>query len=106
MAAPWNPPVKNQDFEIDVALKDAADPRSFKINPTLAAGDVTVVKDHATGAPSNITTLPSVLNASWPTVKLALSATEMNADVVTVLFADQTSPKEWCDLLLSIPTTA
>lgn len=105
MAAPWNPPKKNEDFECDVALEDYANPGKLKVNPTLAAGDVTVVKDHGTGAPSNITTLPSVLNTSWPTVKLALSSTEMNADVVTVLFKDQTSPPEWSDLIISIPTT-
>lgn len=38
-------------------------------------------------------------------VKITLSNTEMNADVVTVVCIDQTSPKEWADLVFSIPTT-
>lgn len=105
MAAPYNPPKKNEDFEFDIALRDYTNPGRFKVNPTLAAGDVTVVKDHSTSAPSNITTLPSVLHTSWPTVKVALSATEMNADVVTILFRDQTDPPEWSDHEISIPTT-
>jgi hypothetical protein len=105
MAAPFNPPKKNEDFEFNLALEEYAAPGRFKINPTLAAGDVTVVKDHSTSAPANIATLPTVLNTSWPTIKVALSATEMNADVVTILFRDQTAPPEWADFEISIPTT-
>jgi hypothetical protein len=30
----------------------------------------------------------------------------MNCDYVSVAFIDQTSPKEWADLFISIPTTA
>ena len=103
MAAPFNPPVKNQDFEIQVCLEDYANPGNFKVNPTLAAGDVKVVKDG--GASANVTTLAAVEPASGVFVTLFLSATEMNADVVSVSFIDQTSPKEWSDLMISIPTT-
>jgi hypothetical protein len=106
MAAPWNPPVKNEDFEFNVGLPDMSASGRYRVNPTLAAGDVKIIKDHGTGTPSNITTLPSVLNTSWPTVKVALTNTEMNADIVTILFRDQTDPPEWADLLISIPTTS
>lgn len=104
MSGPYNPPKKNEDFFIQVALEDYANPGNFKSNPTLAAGDVKVVKDG--GATANITTLPSVSPASSVFVTLTLSATEMNCDYVSVAFIDQTSPKEWVDLIISIPTTA
>lgn len=104
MAAPYNPPVKNEDFEVQVALEDWANPGSFKSNPTLAAGDAKVSKDG--GALANLTTLPVVEPASSALVTIALSSTEMNADVVTVILVDQTSPKEWADLVISIPTTS
>lgn len=100
MTAPYNPPIKNQDFSVDIGLEDMANPGRFKSSPTLAAGDVKVRGD--SGAFSNITTLPT---ATGKAVKVDLSATEMNADVVTVLFADQTDPPEWADFMFSIPTT-
>lgn len=103
MAAPYNPPVKNEDFKIRVALEDYANPGNFKSNPTLAAGDFKIDKDG--GGLSNLATLPSVSPASTVCVLVELSSTEMNADVVTLVFIDQTSPKEWADLVISIPTT-
>lgn len=104
MAAPYNPPVKNQDFVVRIALKDAADPRSFKSNPTIAAGDFKVAVDAT--ALANLSTLPTVSPASTVLVLITLSAAEMNGDVITLVCVDQTSPKEWCDFVLSIPTTA
>ena len=58
------------------------------------------------GALSNLTTLPVNEPASSVLVTIALSSTEMNADVVSVVCIDQTSPKEWADLVISIPTTS
>ncbi len=103
-AAPYNPPVKNQDFAIQIALEDYANPGNFKSNPTIAAGDFKVAKDG--GALANLTTLPSVAPASSVLVTISLSSTEMNADVVSVVCIDQTAPKEWADFVISIPTTA
>lgn len=104
MAAPYNPPVKGEDFVIRIALRDAATPSRMKSNPTIAAGDFQVDKDGAGLA--NLGTLPSVDPASSKLVKITLSSTEMNADVVTVICSDQTSPPEWADLVFSIPTTS
>lgn len=104
MAAPYNPPIKNEDFVIRIALKDCLDPRSFKSNPTLASGDFKVDKDG--GGLTNLATTPSVDPASTVLVKITLSATEMNADVVSIVGIDQTATKEWCDFVLSIPTTS
>lgn len=107
MAAPYNPPKKNEDFIVYVALEDPANPGSFKANPTLAAGDVKVSKDG--GALANIAEGSGVLTVTpaasiW--VKVVLTATEMNCDNVSLQFIDQTSPKEWADYSLHIPTTA
>lgn len=104
MAAPWNPPTKNEDFEFDVCLEDYVNGGLFKSNPTLASGDVKISKDN--GALANITTLPSVNPASSKLVDVALTSTEMNADKVTIIFSDQTSPPEWCDYAITILTTA
>lgn len=103
MAAPYNPPKKGEDFVVYVALQDAANPLRNRADPTLATGDVKVKKD--AGALTNITTLPAVDNAGERMVKLALTAIEMNADVVTVDFHDQTADPEWADKVISIPTT-
>ena len=104
MAAPWNPPKRAEDFQVQVSLEDYASPGNFKSAPTLAAGDVKVSKDG--GALANLNTLPSVAPAASVLVTMLLSATEMTADMVSVVFVDQTSPKEWADFVLSIPTTA
>lgn len=104
MAAPYNPPVKGEDFVIYIALSKASDPSRFQADPTIAAGDFKVKKD--AGSPANLTTLPAVDSAGEVSVKITLSATEMNADNVTIIGVDQTDPPEWADFLLSIPTTA
>lgn len=103
MAAPYNPPNKNQDFLIRIALEDFTNPGSFKANPTIAAGDFKVTIDGA--ALANLSTLPSVSPAGSILVLLTLSAAEMNGDVITIVGIDQTSPKEWSDFVISIPTT-
>lgn len=103
MVAPYNPPVKNEDFIMYITLSDYFDSGSFKSNPTIAAGDFKVSKDG--GALTNLTTLPTVTPASSVMVKIELSATEMNADNVTIVAVDQTDPKEWCDFAVNIVTT-
>ncbi len=104
MAAPYSPPVKNEEFKIRVSLEDYANPGNFKSSPTIAAGDFKVDKD--AGGLNNLATLPTVSPAASVCVLIELSATEMNADVVTIVCIDQTSPKEWADLVIAIPTTA
>lgn len=80
-----------------------ANPGQFKFSPTIASGDFKVDKDG--GGLNNLSTLPSVDPPSTVLVKITLSGAEMNADVVTVVCIDQTSPKEWADMIFSIPTT-
>jgi hypothetical protein len=104
MAAPYNPPIKNEEFKVRISLEDYVNPGNFKAAPTIAAGDFKVDKDGA--GLNNLTTLPTVSPAAGVLVLIELSATEMNADVVTVVCIDQTSPKQWSDLVISIPTTS
>lgn len=104
MASPYNPPVKGEDFICRVSLGDMATPGRHKSAPTIAAGDFKVDKDG--GGLTNLSTLPSVDPAASKLVKITLSSTEMNADVVTVICSDQTDPPEWADLTICIPTTA
>lgn len=103
MAAPYNPPKKNEDFVIRIALNDYNNPGEFKANPTIAAGDFKVSIDG--GALANLATLPSVSPASSIWVLITLSASEMNGDSIVIQGIDQTAPKEWSDWALSIPTT-
>lgn len=109
MTAPYNPPVKNENFALKIALGDASIPGSFKANPTIAAGDFKV-ETWDGGSPGsalgNLITLPSVDPSGSVLVLIQLSAAEMNGDVVTIVGIDQTSPKEWNDFVLSIPTTS
>lgn len=104
MAAPYNPPKKNEDFLIRIALEDYANPGNLKSAPTIAAGDFKVAVDAT--ALANLGTLPTVSPSSTVLVLITLSASEMNGDVITLVCIDQTAPKEWADLVISIPTTA
>ena len=104
MAAPYNPPVKNQDFIFMTTLEDYALPGNFKVNPTIASGDFNISKDG--GAFGTLTTLPSVAPAGSVAVKVTLSSDEMNADYLLVTGIDQTSPKEWADFSVCIVTTS
>ena len=104
MAAPYNPPVKNEEFKVRIALAAFAVPGTFKASPSIAVGDFKVDKDGA--GLVNLSTPPTVSPAASVCVLVELAAGEMNADVVTVVGIDQTSPKEWCDFVLSIPTTS
>jgi hypothetical protein len=104
MAAPYNPPKKNEDFNFAIALEDLANPGRYKSNPTIAAGDFTISKDYAAFA--NLATLPDVEPNSTYQVRLQLSSTEMNADVIFILAHDQTDPPEWADWSFCILTTA
>lgn len=75
----------------------------FQDNPTLAAGDVIVIKDGVLDG--NIDTLPTAVASATRVLVVALSVAEMTADNVTVLFHDAAGA-EWCDLVVNVQTTA
>lgn len=104
MAAPYNPPVKNQDMIFYIQLQDMARPGRFKVNPTIAAGDFKISGDD--GALANLATLPSVSPAGSTWVKITINSTEKNVDNAKIQGVDATDPPEWADWGVCIPTTA
>lgn len=86
-----------------VPLIDAVSRPSYKASPTLAAGDVKIIR-HTGGAwnVANIGTLPAIVDASaTKQILVTLTATEMTSDnldyPIIVQFIDQTATKEWDD---------
>ena len=96
------PPKKATELIFYLGLPSAGTSGTFQINPTLAVGDVKVSKDG--GALANITTLPTVEPASSKMVKVTLSASEMDADNIAVVFSDQTATDEWQETIVNIHT--
>jgi len=94
------PPLKNSAYSFEVPLEPAGGDDAFQSNPTLAEGDVKVSKDG--GSFANITTLPTAIDAG-SVVTVALSADEMNADRIVVLFHDAAGD-EWRDAFAEVFT--
>lgn len=101
--ATYVPAKRGVAYRTWVGLVSQATRPQFQSSATLAAGDVKVSKDG--GALANLTTLPVVTPAASKLVQVDLSATEMTADIVTVIFSDAAGA-EWDDLILVIPTVA
>ena len=95
-------PLRKVAYTTYVTLTQRADGNLFQQAPTLASGDVKVIKDG--GLEANIATLPTVSPAGQYTVKVDLSATEMDAEVVVVRFSDAAGA-EWADLAITIETS-
>jgi len=98
----FNPPIRGQTFITYVKLKSRSDPNVFQLDPTLAAGDVKIEKDGV--LIGNLATLPTVTPAGGTSVKVTLSATEMDADNIVVTFLDAAG-SQWCDAALVIQPT-
>lgn len=92
---------KAQAYTFSAYLESASTDNSFQSNPTLATGDVKVIKDG--GAAANIATLPTVTPAGGTRVQVALSASEMDADLVDVIFLDAAGG-EWFTVTYTIET--
>lgn len=75
-------PVRGIAYEFYISLIDEDNSPDFKVNPTIATGDFKISKDGGTFA--NLTTLPVVTPAGSSSVKVNLSATEMDADKIVV----------------------
>lgn len=100
--ATYVPPKRATAYRMTLSLFARSD-NQIKTAPTLAAGDVKVSKDN--GATANITTLPAETPASSGILQVDLSATEMTADLVTVIFRDAAGA-EWNDVAVHIATAA
>lgn len=78
-----------------VALVDASDRLSLKVNPTIEVGDVKISKNG--GSLANLTYTPTPEPAGSAIVKVELTDSEMDAERIDIVFSDQTNPKEWAD---------
>lgn len=100
--ANFNPPQWGVAHTLYLSLTSQADTKLHQANPTWASGDAKVAKDD--GAPANRGTLPVVDSDFTDRTKVVISATEMEADNVTLIFSDA-SGAEWCDLTINIATS-
>lgn len=96
--ADYSDPKRATAYRFTLSLFARSD-NQIKTAPTLAAGDVKVSKDN--GATANITTLPVEAPASSGILQVDLSATEMTADLVTVIFRDAAGA-EWNDVAIHL----
>lgn len=97
-----NPPVRGETWTHYFAVEDYSNPGNFKANPTIAAGDWKLSLDD--GALNNFATIPEVSPAGSIWIKFVFSATETDGKIIKIQGIDQTSPKEWSDFAVPIPT--
>ncbi len=98
---PTKYPIKNTEHIFSVALTSQST-GLLQSNPTLADNDVQVSKDGGTF--TKLTNLPTVSPAGGTQVEVVLTADEMDADAVGVLFQDQAGA-EWSDQFVEIQTS-
>ncbi len=84
---------------INFCLPDYDSPTDFETAATFSAGDVTIRKD--SGTETNVATLPTDRGSCYD---LPLSATEMQADRIQIVIADQDATKVWADTSINIET--
>lgn len=84
-----------------VGLIDQSNTNLLKASPSLSSGDFKVSIDG--GAFANLTTLPTETPAAGSSVKISLSAAEMNGANIVVKCVDAAGA-EWCDQLVNIQT--
>ena len=94
-------PKKNVAYTFNIGLIDSASRPKFKANPTIAAGDFVISKDEGTAV--NLATLP-VVGTFTTTVKIVLSAAEMNGDRI-VVYCKDVAGGEWDEVYIFINTT-
>ena len=102
------PPVRGAEFKFPMNLISQADTDVFKETVTLAAGDIQVSKDG--GQYANLATFPPTeidlaSGADSGTLWVVLTAAEMTADIITVLFRDAAGA-EWQSAQATINTSA
>ena len=86
-------PQRGVAYSFRITLLDTLLPGRIKKAPTIAVGDFKVSLDN--GTPTNLTTLPIEVPASSGCVTVSLTAAEMTADKILVLWSDPQF--EWGD---------
>lgn len=92
-------PVLATAYSFYVSLADAADPSSFKVDPTIAEGDFKISID--SGALANLTNLPAASPSGSSLVLVSLTADEMNGAKINIQAID-VAGDEWQSLVASI----
>jgi hypothetical protein len=95
----YNPPAYGVQYIFFMSLTDQTNTKIFKASPTLSVGDVKVSKDGGTLA--NLTVLPTVTPSGSKIIKVTISATEMQANNISLIFSDVTG-SEWCDRTINV----
>lgn len=95
-----NPPIKGSTWNFDLVLYSQSDTKLIQTSVPLVAGDVIVYKDGVLDG--NIDALPTEIGTSG-VLNVALSASEMDANRVSVKFHDVTGTS-WCDCEVSLDT--
>ena len=93
-------PIRNQAHTYRVDLIDPLT-NTWRTNPTIAVGDFRVSVDG--GALANLATTPTVEPAGSSQVRIALSAGEMNGEIVRVYGRDPDG--QWEDVVIEFVTT-
>ena len=86
-------PQRGVAYSFRITLLDTLLPGRIKKTPTIAAGDFKVSLDN--GTPTNLTTLPVEVPAASGCITVSLSASEMTADKILVIWSDPQF--EWGD---------
>lgn len=87
-------PKKGVAYTFARGLYDMAAGGKLKVNPTIAAGDFKLSTNF--GTPVNLTTLPTVTPAGGVMVQFTFTASETNANDLTLIGVDQAG-NEWGD---------
>lgn len=93
-------PVRDEQYIFYIGLGNTNDPDNFLVDPTIEAGDFQKSVDDAPFVDLNI--LPVVTPTGSVMLKVTLSPLEMSGEKVNVKGIDQTDPKEWQDIIISI----
>ena len=92
-------PERGVAYDFYIPLVDAVDDSLLLINPTIVAGDFQISEDGSTFV--NLETLPVVMPSNNSSVKISLSAGEMNTPRVFIRAKD-VSGTQWIDVVIFI----
>jgi hypothetical protein len=97
-------PIKNISYTFYISLIDDANPTKFKVDPTVDLGDFKVSIDG--GNFEDLINTPTVSPIGSSSVKIILTAAEMNGNNIVVRGIDTTATIEWQEIVIILETSA
>ena len=97
----FNPPIKNSAYSFPAFLRSQADSTVFVSNATVGTVDVSISTEF--GSWASLTNVPAPAPAAGKQLMVSLSAAEMNADNITILFSD-VAGAQWFDRAYNFQT--